>query len=174
MMEASSFTLFSASFVLCGILICQPLSASMEGKLAPPLEAKTLEGTTIRMVDLRGNVVIVNFWATWCEPCREEMPALDAYYQQHKAQGLRILAISVDDEKDDALVRALAKKYSFSVAFARNANFKGYGRIWHVPLTFVVDSDGILRKDGGAGEVFRIDLSTLEQYVTPLLQKTSP
>ncbi|MEO8004304.1 MAG: TlpA disulfide reductase family protein [Betaproteobacteria bacterium] len=138
------------------------------GKAAPAFEVKLTDGSQVNNVDLRGNVVIVNFWATWCAPCRAEMPALDAYYRRHRDEGLKMLAISMDDPEDANKVRDVMAAFSFPAAMARDANFRGYGRIWRIPLTFVIDRDGILRKDAWYGEA-GIDLSSLEKIVTPLL-----
>ena len=138
------------------------------GKAAPALQATLLDGSQFRNADQTGQVIILNFWATWCAPCRAEMPALDAYYQKHRAEGLKILAISMDEPEDEAKVRQVMATFSFPAAMARNANFKGYGRIWRIPLTFVIDRDGILRKDGWYGDS-GIDLPMLEKTVTPLL-----
>ena len=138
------------------------------GKAAPPYQSKLLDGTRLSDADQRGDVVILNFWATWCVPCRAEMPALEAYYQKHRTEGLKVLAISMDDPEDEAKVRQVMSSFSFPAAMARDANFKGYGRIWRIPLTFVIDRSGILRKDGWYGDT-GIDLPMLEKTVTPLL-----
>ena len=98
------------------------------------------------------------------------MPALEAYYQQHKAEGLRILAVSMDTAADDDKVRAIMRGYSFPAAFLRETNFKRYGRIWRMPMTFVIDRHGRLRHDGSVGDDASIDLPTLEKIVTPLLK----
>ena len=139
------------------------------GNPAPPIEAKLLDGTQFSLAGTSGNVVIVNFWATWCVPCRAEMPALDAYYQKHRAEGLQLLAISMDDPRDEAKVREVMRAFTFSAALARDASFKSYGRIWRIPLTFIIDRRGILRKDGWYGAA-GIDLPLLESTVTPLLE----
>lgn len=158
--------------ILLGVLINCAVPSSWavdEGKTAPPIEAKLINGKPFKLSGEAGNVVIVNFWASWCGPCREEMPALEAYYQRHKAEGLRILAISMDDPADDDKVREVMRSYSFPAGFNREAAYKGYGRIWRMPMTFVIDRHGILRKDGSVGEP-KVDLPTLEKVVTPLLK----
>jgi cytochrome c biogenesis protein CcmG, thiol:disulfide interchange protein DsbE len=144
-------------------------AAIEEGKPAPAFEAKLLDGTPFSLSAAAGEVLIVNFWATWCEPCREEMPALNAYYQKHRAEGLKVLAISVDEPGDEAKVREVMQAFTFPAALARDANIKGYGRIWRIPLTFVIDRYGVLRKDGWHGDP-KIDLPALEKTVTPLLE----
>jgi cytochrome c biogenesis protein CcmG, thiol:disulfide interchange protein DsbE len=129
---------------------------------------KLLDGSPLSDADQHGDVVILNFWATWCVPCRAEMPALEDYYQKHRMEGLKVLAISMDDPEDEAKVRQVMAGFSFPAAMARDAIFKGYGRIWRIPLTFVIDRGGILRKDAWYGDA-GIDLPMLEKTVTPLL-----
>jgi peroxiredoxin len=140
------------------------------GKPAPALEAKLLDGTPFSLASATGKVVIINFWATYCEPCRAEMPALDAYYRKHRAEGLVLIGISIDDPNDEAKVRNAMGAFGFPAALAQNASFEGYGRIWHIPLTFVIDRHGNTRKDGWYVEN-GIDLPLLERTVTPLLQE---
>ena len=160
------------------LLICclgawlQAAAAEVEvGAPAPEIQARLLDGGSLfRLSSNRGKVVIVNFWATWCAPCLAEMPALEAYYKKHQSEGLEILAISMDDPRAIAAVRAMAMKFSFPVALKSEADFKGLGRIWRMPSTFVVDRDGILRKNGHAGEA-EVSLPLLERVVTPLLRQ---
>jgi peroxiredoxin len=156
-------------FVVCLWPLAANAAAIAEGERAPPIEARLFDGTAFSLANQSGNVVVINFWATWCAPCREEMPALDAYYRLHRAEGLEIVAISMDSPKDEAKAREMMKAYSFPAAFVRETNGKGYGRIWRLPLTFVIDRQGILRKDGWYGNPL-LDTATLEQTVTPLLR----
>ena len=139
-----------------------------EGKPAPSVNAKLLDGTTFALSGKMGKVVIINFWATWCAPCREEMPALETYYQQHRAEGLELIAISIDTPGDIEKVREVMRAYHFSAALIGDANVKEYGRIWRIPMTFIIDRKGILRKNGWSGAP-KIDLIDLEKNVTPLL-----
>jgi cytochrome c biogenesis protein CcmG, thiol:disulfide interchange protein DsbE len=140
-----------------------------EGKPAPRAEAKLLDGSTFSLADQSGKVVILNFWATWSVPCRKEMPALETYYEKHRSEGLEMLAVSMDAPKDEPTVRAIMRAYTFPAAMAPDAEIKTYGRIWRIPLTFVIDRQGILRKDAWHGAPI-IDLEQLEKLVTPLLK----
>jgi len=156
----------------CTLLLslCSTSSFALsEGKPAPTLDGKLLDGTPFHLASEKGNVVIINLWASWCSPCRTEMPAIERYYQQHRAEGLKVIAISMDDPQDDKEVRSLMTRYSFPAASIRDIQMDGYGEIWRMPMTFIVDRNGILRKDGSVGEP-KVDLDLLEQQVTPLLQ----
>lgn len=155
--------------VFCCSLTALPAMAIDVGEPAPNLTAKTLAGDTFDLKSQVGQVVIVNFWASWCEPCRQEMPALETYYQQHKAQGLKVIAISMDEPEDDPMVRKVMASYSYPAAFQRDADFKKFGRVWRMPMTYVIDRQGVIRKDGSVGEP-KIDMVLLDSLVTPLLK----
>jgi thiol-disulfide isomerase/thioredoxin len=143
--------------------------AIAEGAPAPALGGTLFDGSRFSLADHAGKVVLLNFWATWCAPCREEMPALDAYYRRHRGEGLEMVAISMDSPKDEAKARELMRAFSFPAAFGRELNIKGYGRVWRLPLTFVIDRQGVLRKDGWYGDPL-LDMAILELTVTPLLR----
>jgi len=160
---------FLTIVILATCYCSQLVFPATEGKAAPPLNARLLDGAVFNLTDNAGKVVVVNIWATWCAPCRAEMPALDAYFRQHRDEGLVLLAISWDDPKDEIKVRDVMKTYSFPAALARDADLKRYGRIWRLPLTFVIDRRGILRKDDWYGDP-GLDLQLLEKTVTPLLR----
>jgi len=159
-------------FVTAGIFsvfFCLAACAMKEGQPSPGLTAKTLQGAPFDLHKESGKVVIIHFWATWCSPCRLEMPILESYYQQHKNEGLQVLAISMDDPADDHAVQNVMQTFSYPAAYQREADYKGYGRIWRMPMTFIIDRQGILRRDGSEGDP-KIDLPLLEKSVTPLLK----
>jgi peroxiredoxin len=160
---------------LCVLLACgfawsaAVTAAGLEGQPAPALELKLLDGNPVRLADAAGKVVLVNYWATWCEPCRAEMPAMDAYYRRHRDQGLIILAVSMDKPSDEAKVREVMKNFTFPAALAKDVSATGYGRIWRIPITFVIDRRGVVRKDAWTVDT-GIDEASLEMVVTPLLR----
>lgn len=159
-----------AAMLLACALFAQRVLALDEGKPAPRLTGKTIAGDGFDLPAGTGRVWIINFWATWCTPCREEMPAIDAYYKKYKTRGLEVVAISMDDAGDAVAVREVAKSFSFPIALKSEAQFKGLGRIWRMPSTFVIDRQGILRKNGSVGDP-KVDLPLLESLVTPLLDR---
>ena len=159
-------------FPLCLWALAGPAWGVAEGTPAPALDGRLFDGSRFSLAENAGKVVVLNFWASWCAPCREEMPALDAYYRRHRSEGLEIIAISMDSPKDEAKAREIMRAFSFPAAFAREATIKGYGRISLLPMTFVIDRRGVLRKDGRYGDS-PLDTAILEATVTPLLRARS-
>lgn len=141
-----------------------------EGKPAPGLEGRYLDGSPFSLQDMRGKVVIVNFWAAWCPPCREEMPALDGLYKTYRGQGLEIIGISVDGKADEANVEAAARPYGYPVALLEAVKADGFGRIWRLPMTFIIDRHGIVRKSAWYCEP-KDAAGELEKIVAPLLKE---
>ena len=141
------------------------------GKLAPPITLTTLDGRQIATGDLHGKVVIVTFWATWCEPCREELPLLSRYAREHEAQGLVVLGFSLDTTDQRTKVRAVADTLSFPVGLLGDPHVPGYGRIWHLPVSFVIGRDGRLVDDGWKDSNPVWTSGRLQRVVTPLLDQ---
>jgi peroxiredoxin len=141
------------------------------GQPAPSITLTTLGGQRISSADLRGKVVIITFWATWCEPCREELPLLSRYAQQHAAQGLVVLGFSLDPPDQLGKVRAVANTLSFPVGLLGDPHVAGYGRIWHLPVSFVIDRHGRLVDNGWKDRQPAWTSKRLQQIVTPLLDR---
>ncbi len=160
---------FLTSLTLLASAWAGPALAIEAGQPAPPLQAQQLDGGAYKLAAHKGEVVILNFWATWCVPCRAELPAFAEFYRRHQAEGLSVLAVSMDDPEDLAKVRDVAKALPFPAAMYADTQVAGYGRIWRLPITFVIGRDGVLRYDGGVGERGTFDLPGLERTVGPLL-----
>ena len=143
---------------------------AIEGEPAPLLEAKLINGQKFNLEAAKGHVVILHFWATWCPTCLEEMPALSDFYEKHKDQGLKIVVVSMNDPNEDQEVIKYLDKFKFDAAFNRNSSFKGYGRVWHLPLTFIIDKKGIVRRNGQSDATV-LNEKLLEKTATPLLEK---
>ena len=161
-------------FLLIGVLFAFSLpcaaNAVREGEPAPAVRAELLDGGTFDSESRRGKVVVLNLWATWCKPCREEMPALEALYRAHRADGLEVLAVSIEEPGDIGKVKGVMKQFSFPAALASSTRMAGYGRPWRIPITYVIDRRGVLRFDGSrfAGT---LDRAAFEKIVVPLLRE---
>ena len=143
---------------------------AIEGEPAPAFEAKLINGQKFNIESVKGHVVILHFWATWCPTCLEEMPALSDFYEKHKDQGLKVVAVSMNDPNEDQEVIKYLEKFRFDAAFNRNCSFKAYGRVWHLPLTFIIDKKGIVRRNG-QNDATVLNEKLLDKTVTPLLEK---
>jgi cytochrome c biogenesis protein CcmG, thiol:disulfide interchange protein DsbE len=160
--------------ILPMLMVPRALAAVDVGKPAPGLVVPEVEGPTFDLSTLRGKVVIVNFWATWCVPCREEMPVLDAFYRSHHRQGLEVIGLSMDRSRDREAVKKLMQSVTYPVALASDAKVNGFGAVRALPVTYVVDETGTVRA--------RLTPDTplteerLEDVVLPLLstQDTTP
>jgi len=139
--------------------------------MAPPIALTTLDGQHIDLRDLRGKVVILTFWATWCGPCREELPLLSSYAHQHENQGLVVLGFSLDGPEQRNQVRAVANTLSFPVGLLGDPHVPGYGRIWHLPVSFTIDRDGRLVDNGWNDKQPAWTAERLDKVVTPLLSR---
>jgi len=139
------------------------------GMPAPPATLTTLDGEHITTSDLLGNVVILTFWATWCIPCRDELPLLSSYMSQHGGAGLRILGFGLDGPDHIAAVRAVAQKLAFPVGLLGDPRMPGYGRIWRIPVSFTIDRQGRLVDNGWQDPHPVWTQERLDRIVAPLL-----
>jgi thiol-disulfide isomerase/thioredoxin len=139
------------------------------GKPAPPLALHTLDGQTLSTESLRGKVVILAFWATWCAPCREELPLLSSYAKAHADQGLQVLGFSLDAADNLAMVRQVAAGLSFPVGLLGSEWAGDYGRIWKLPVSFTIDRSGVLVDISWDDAQPGWTEARLQRVVTPLL-----
>ena len=153
----------------CALLAASALTAAVAtvGAPAPPLIVTQLDGQEFDLARAHGKVVVVNYWASWCSPCRAEMPALDKFYQRHRGQGLVLLGLSVDDARDRAAVADIMRKFSYPAALAADATANGFGPALAVPMTFVIDASGVVRARLVSGTA--VTERSLAQLVVPLL-----
>ncbi|MDJ0806414.1 MAG: TlpA disulfide reductase family protein [Gammaproteobacteria bacterium] len=136
----------SCRHILLGLLlICHASIASTLQEPAPDFTLKSLSGENLKLSELRGEVVMVNFWASWCGPCRQEMPLLDQLYQRYQPMGFTILGVNV--EEDPGLARKVLKEQpvSFPILFDRRNQVSELYQVSAMPSTFLVDRDGKLR-----------------------------
>ncbi len=116
-------------------------------KLAPSWELADLEGKTIRSTDFKGKVVVLDFWATWCPPCRAEIPDFIALQKKYAARGLAVIGVSVD-QASLKTVKLFAEKndINYPVMIADNKIVDSFGGIDGLPTTFIIDRNGNIVK----------------------------
>jgi peroxiredoxin len=125
----------------------QPVAANPptnQGKPAPDFELQSLEGKAIKLSDFRGKAVVVNFWATWCEPCRLEMPWFVDLQKKYGPEGLQILGISEDEDAKPDEIGKFAKDLgvNYPVLLGKDSVAEDYGGIPFLPVTVFVDRNG--------------------------------
>jgi cytochrome c biogenesis protein CcmG, thiol:disulfide interchange protein DsbE len=135
------------------------------------IEGTTLDGAPFSVAALKGKVVLVNFWATWCAPCRTEMPALEGFYLAHRADGLAMIAISMDDPARRKVARQIASGFHFPTAIVRDVTLPSALRPTMLPVTLVYDRNGALRYDSRRAKGGPLDVATLDRVVGPLLRE---
>jgi cytochrome c biogenesis protein CcmG, thiol:disulfide interchange protein DsbE len=125
-------------------LVTGPSSSLQVGEPAPEFQLTTFSGHTVRLSDLRGQVVILNFFASWCNPCREEAPDLEQTWREYEARGVQLLGIAYKDAGSKA--QAFLAEYDATYPSALdpgNRVSRAYG-VTGVPETFIIDQEGIL------------------------------
>ncbi|MBE7552608.1 MAG: redoxin domain-containing protein [Anaerolineales bacterium] len=137
------------------------------GQPAPDFSLPALNGETVRLSDLKGQVVLVNLWATWCPPCKAEMPTIDAFYRAHQEAGFTALMANV--QEDWGTVRAFIEMNGFTFPVLLDSQgelMRRYG-VRGLPTTFIVDRSGQVRHIQ-TGAITQADLETI---INPLLSQ---
>ena len=127
-----------------------PLSSSpspREGFLAPDFTLDTLDGTKVTLSDLRGKIVVINLWATWCTPCRAEMPALENAYEQYEDSGVVILGLNVTNQDSEKDIPPFVKEFglTFPILLDRDGSVSALYQLRGLPTTYFVNREGIIR-----------------------------
>ncbi|HEX2695947.1 MAG TPA: TlpA disulfide reductase family protein [Acidobacteriota bacterium] len=142
------------------------LAVGGENVPAPDFAIKDLKGKALSLADYKGKVLVLNFWATWCGPCRAEIPDFIEAYKENKARGLEILGVSVDRMAPDKLLAFVDKAgINYPVALADRAIVEDYGPGDYIPATIVVDGKGVIR----LRHVGRLDKADLVKLFNELI-----
>jgi thiol-disulfide isomerase/thioredoxin len=139
------------------------------GAPAPPLVLRMLDGQTLDLAELRGKVVVANVWATWCGPCRAEMPMLNAFFLAHRSQNLLLVGLSVDRSRDKREVGKVMSAFAYPAALLSEARTDELDEPRVLPITYVIDAAGVVRSVfGGTGAP--LTSQALDDAVRPMLQ----
>lgn len=142
-----------------------PAWVSEENRAAPNIRVTLNDGRELALEDLRGKVVVVNFWATWCPYCRHEMPAMETFYMDYRERGFEILALSLDDDPE-TVTRFMAKEgYHFPAVMAGTSG-AAFGGVSRLPTSFVIDRQGRIRHKVSG----QLHYGRLQDMVEPLLR----
>lgn len=135
---------------------------------APALELSDVQGKSASLQDYQGQVVLVNLWATWCPPCKAEMPTLEAFYQDYRDKGFTIVAINDGDPSEDVV--QFVKTYGLTFSVWLDPTYKASEQAFktrNLPSSYVIDRKGTVRLMW-VGQITR---NKLEQYVVPLIME---
>ncbi len=123
------------------------LAGYAQGKVAPDFELKDLDGKSVRLSDLKGKAVLLNFWATWCPPCKEEIPWFVDFQKQYGPQGLQIVGVSMDEAKPETIAKFAAEMHmNYPVLVGTDHVADLYGGVEALPTSFYIGRDGKIAK----------------------------
>jgi peroxiredoxin len=133
------------AFLLCVLAVTGLAASGLTGQLAPDFALKSSDGSNLRLSEYRGDVVMINFWATWCGPCRQEMPLLDELYTRYNRVGFSLLGVNIDDDSRKAMDMASELGVSFPVLFDARKEVSKLYQVDAMPVTVIVDREGTVR-----------------------------
>jgi len=120
-------------------------SSGLTGQTAPDFVLKSATGENLRLSEYRGDVVMINFWATWCGPCRQEMPLLDELYGRYQRVGFNLLGVNIDDDSRRAMAMVNELGIKFPVLFDEDKKVSKLYEVEAMPLTLLLDREGTVR-----------------------------
>lgn len=130
---------------VCAFAATSLASSGLAGKAAPDFALKSSTGENLRLSEFRGDVVMINFWATWCGPCRQEMPLLDELYARYQRVGFNLLGVNIDDDSGRAMRMIEELGVKFPVLFDARKDVSKLYEVEAMPVTVLVDREGTVR-----------------------------
>ena len=134
-----------AGLVVCVMAATALAASGLQGQSAPDFALKSSNGENLRLSEFRGDVVMINFWATWCGPCRQEMPLLDELYQRYQRVGFSLLGVNIDDDPRRAMRMIEELGVGFPVLFDAEKAVSQLYKVDAMPVTVLVDREGNVR-----------------------------
>lgn len=132
--------------IILGVIATTSLAASdLAGQMAPDFALRSASGENLRLSEYRGDVVMINFWATWCGPCRQEMPLLDELYNRYQRVGFNLLGVNIDDDSRRAMKMIEDLGVSFPILFDDTKEVSKLYQVEAMPVTVIVDREGTVR-----------------------------
>ena len=153
--------LFAVLLFFAGILTGMGSKPPQVSGPAPDFETETPAGEKVSLKDYRGKPVILTFWATWCEPCKKEMPEIQAAYEKHQEEGLVVLAVNFGETKEKAEAFVKQMGLTFPSLLDRRANIAERYGVVSLPVTFFIDREGIIRERVVGGTLTKESISDL-------------
>jgi len=137
-------TLRMAALAAAALLALPALADVSAGGAAPPFTLRARDGSSLSLTQLKGRVVLINFWATWCVPCRKEMPLLESIYKQYSKRGFTLVAVDVESDSKEALgwLKQLATPLSFPILFDTDSKVSQLYGVASMPSTVLIDRKG--------------------------------
>ncbi len=120
-------------------------ASGLAGQAAPDFALKSASGENLRLSEYRGDVVMINFWATWCGPCRQEMPLLDQLHSRYSRVGFQLLGVNIDDDSRRALDMVAELGVTFPILFDAEKRVSQLYQVAAMPVTILVDREGTVR-----------------------------
>jgi len=137
--------LLGSLLLACGGAESGAKAGISEGNLAPNFRLKTLDGQDVSLEDYRGSVVLVNFWATWCGPCVEEIPALEAAYRARQGDGFVVLGVNFQETPEDILPYVQGLDVSYPILLDTNGQVMKTFRAPGLPVSLLLDREGVIQ-----------------------------
>jgi cytochrome c biogenesis protein CcmG/thiol:disulfide interchange protein DsbE len=134
-----------AIWVAAWVVLSASAPAIGAGGRAPDVTLRTADGATAHLADFRGHVVLIDFWASWCPPCQESFPALDALYREYHARGLDVLAVNLDERRTDADAFLAAHPHAMPVLFDPQGRAPQVFDVRGMPTSVLIDRGGTVR-----------------------------
>ena len=159
--------IIAAAYVAHLYVTHTPRASTTQPKPAPDFTLPQPSGPTLKLSDYRGKVVLLDFWATWCEPCRAEIPHFVDMQNKYGAQGFQILGISMDDSPDPVPAFYKQFKMNYPVVMGNAQIGEQYGGVLGLPISFLIDRQGQIRKK----HIGATEASVFEKEITDLLNE---